>query len=367
MPNRCLTTAAAALCATLACSLAPSLAPAAPSVTPAPSATPPPSTAIPTPTTPPHPPAVWTCFACPAERVWVLQPPAAREVALQSPLAQFYDYAPATGRLLGASHFADRGAGPGNLAVSDLWTTGLDGATAALFTEDVIVKALWLPNGTDIVYVRARPETYELRLLTDDGTDLLLASDVAFTFSPSPDGQRVAFTRESRYGLDVSPGLFVVDIEAGGERRLADLDRAGAGALEDRPLWSPDQRYLFLANFGSPDAGMVLAPSDGDSALELSFAPELAGESWYERPITTALWYPHSLSLLGLTAVGEGHGMGGAGLLVRYNLDPSQGVVVSGAAVAEASDLLAWETPGERAWVLAGRSARPSLMSLELP
>jgi hypothetical protein len=48
----------------------------------------------------------------------------AQKIDLPFELGQYYDYAPATGRILYASHFADTGAGPGNIAVSDLvpWT-----------------------------------------------------------------------------------------------------------------------------------------------------------------------------------------------------------------------------------------------------
>src|SRR5690606_5400940 len=104
----------------------------------------------------------------------------------------------------------------------------------------------------------------------------LLAADVAFTFRVSPQGDQVAFTRESNYGLPGEPGLYVVDVTTAQETMIADADRAGAGSLGDRPEWSPNGQYVLLqtsATTGGP--GLVRAAVEGGNSVILGFDPAL--------------------------------------------------------------------------------------------
>lgn len=365
MHPRPLFAAMAVLLASAACTAAPIDPTLAPTTSPVPTA-PPEASEAPSPTEDPPSPTIWSCFGCPTDDVWVLDPDGPHLVALASPLGQFYDFSRVTGQFLGASHYADHGAGPGNVAVSDLMKVGPEGSSTVLVPDDVVVEALWMPSGADIVYVRALPDTYELRLLHDDGRDTLLASDVAFTFSPSPNGDLVAFTRESRYGLDEAPkGLFVIDTQGVEERLISSMDRAGSGGIDDLPAWSADQRYVFLTSLASETAGMVVASTDSSGDFELNFDGLLSEEEWYERPITAAIWYPEGSSLLGLTAVGDGHGMGSASILVRYELDLITGTIVAGEVLGQANAILSWERPGQSVWVLGGEDEGPRLLDLE--
>ena len=118
------------------------------------------------------------------------------------------DYAVATDRLL-AWTFGG-GAGPGNLAVGQLFIVNVATEEVEIVADNV-VSAGWAPNGLDFAYILATPETYELRWRTAAGEDKLLAVDVPHTLKVSPDGRFVAFTRESWYEVDgTPPGLYVV-------------------------------------------------------------------------------------------------------------------------------------------------------------
>lgn len=311
-------------------------------------------------------PDLWACFGCPGDRAWLLESSGARLINLPVPVGQFYDYSPATREFVYASHFADHGAGPGNVAVSDLWRASLDGGSTALVAEDVVVEARLMPDGKGVVYVRAQSDTYQLRLLRADGEDQLLASEVAFTFSPSPSGDRIAFTRESGYEVTgPGPGLYSVRVDGSDERLLSELDRAGAGGQDDLPVWSPDGRYIFLSNLGPNGEPMLLAAADGSADHYISFAPALSNANWFERTITHALWFPNNRSLLGLASLEEGPGMGGREAAVRYDLDVGQGEVVAGREIAPATSLLQWHRPGEAAWITSPESDGPVLLTIE--
>ena len=129
----------------------------------------------------------------------------------------------------------------------------------------------------------ATDSTYELRWRGPNGEDTLLASDVAFTFSISPNGDKVAFTRESNYDLPGQPGLYVVDVASGEEQMLSDVDRAGSGSIEDKPAWSPSGQHVLLPTYGTTGGpGLLRSALDGSDTVTLQFDPSLAEEEWYQ-------------------------------------------------------------------------------------
>ncbi|HXF64155.1 MAG TPA: serine hydrolase [Caldilineaceae bacterium] len=294
------------------------------------------------------------CPACEGHQVWVLQDGQANQVEVAAEIGLFFDYAPATDRILYGSRFPAEGAGPGHVAVSDLWVLEMDrGQTEPILPEREVVEALWAPDGQSFAYVRATEETYELRWRTLDGEDRLLAADVAFTFSVSPGGEQVAFTRESGYGVGSEPGLYVVEVASGEERRLSDTDREGNGSIDDRPVWSPDGDYLILPATG-PDGDwiLLLAAVDGSGDTPIEFDPALATEEWYNLTPYNLFW-PETTHLIGTVLYGPGMTTGDELQTVHYRLNDSLDTIVEGSVIAEGM-LVAVDRASGLAWVQAG-------------
>jgi len=295
---------------------------------------------------------VWLCDYCMGQQAWVFENGQASQVALPVELGIFYGYAPATDRILYASHFPSVGAGPAQISVSDLWQlTVATGQTEPIFSADEVVEADWAADGQAIVYVRATAETYELRWRTADGSDKLLASDVAFTFSAAPDGKLVAFTRESAYKVGGEPGLYVVDVNTGAEQKLSEVDRAGTGGIEDRPMWSSDSHHVALST-GSMVATptLIVAAVDGSATRELVFDPALSGEPWYNVVPTNPVWLDATHLLGTAMLVTESAPMGGQPHVILYSLDENLTTIVDGVSLAEGA-LAELDPANNLAWV----------------
>lgn len=307
-------------------------------------------------TTEPPQTAAPGCYYPGENKLWLLAPEEVRRLELPITVGLYFDCTTTTGRLLYASHFPNQGAGPGNISVTDLWLFDLATEEAtSIFAEDEIVEALWAPDGEQLAYIRATDESYELRWRTrataDEAEDRLLAEDVAFTFSVAPDGEQVAFTRESGYGLDVQPGLYVVDVATGTEERIADVDRAGQGGIDEKPVWSPTGETILLpVNVPAVGNRLLRAAVDGSGAVLLEFDPALADEQWYQFVPTNLIWATPT-QFLGTAFITTSHGpMGGDPHVVRYQLNDDLDTIVDGAIVAEGM-LLGWAVPGESVWV----------------
>ncbi|MCB9006325.1 MAG: hypothetical protein H6656_02930 [Ardenticatenaceae bacterium] len=281
------------------------------------------------------------------------------------------DYAVATDRLL-AWQFAG-GAGPGNLAVGQLFIVNVATKDVAIVVDNVVLAG-WAPNGLDFAYILATPETYELRWRTASGEDRLLAVDVPHSLRVSPDGRFVAFTRESHYEVDgTAPGLYVVDIETGIETQISPLDRAGYGGtgLYWKPHWTPDSSQVFL--FATSDDDRAETPHEEGYAWAAAdgsfhhFLPVSSFKNFFsEEPITNsdnvrcvgapALFAANQIVL----PVGECPPMGPANpetaKTAVFTLDPQTGSVALTAVlpIPNTAQLLTWDVPGESVLMLYG-------------
>jgi Tol biopolymer transport system component len=262
-----------------------------------------------------------------------------------------YDYSPATRRLL-HGRFTGRGAGPGNIAVTDLRVLDLNsGADRQLIAEENIAEAVWAPDGQNLAYVRATPTTYELRWLTALGEDRRLASDVAFTFSVSPSRDEVAFTRESRYNVEGQPGLYVVEVDSSQERLLSDTDRAGFGSISDRPIWSPDgTQILLLVSSQDVPTRILRAAADGASADFLTFTASLEPEISPSNLGNILLWHPDNRHLVGQIFPGM---LGGEPRRIYlFELSPALDQIIAAEIIYEGEgELIGWDQPGITLWI----------------
>jgi hypothetical protein len=321
------------------------------------------ATPEPTPTAAPLPPRLWKSYSSGGPTGWWLENGAATEVTLPVEPGQYYDYNSANGKMLYASHFSTAGAGPGNLAVSDLWMIDYpSGSPVALIPTDSVVEALWAPDGLGFVYIGATPTTYELRYRSLAGDERILASDVSPTWSVAPSGGTVAFTRETGYSLPGAPGLYLVPLDGSGpDVRISSADRHGSGSIDDSPIYSPDEATLALPNSATYPATLVITAADGSRDASLTFSPELTADPVLGSVPSRVLWYPDSQHLLGLSSYAEG--MGGPYAIVRYDLGEDRHTVVSAARVGTGFGLIDWNVPGQSAYALIDGN-QPSLISL---
>lgn len=338
--------------AVVACSsLSGQIAPTAPVDATVQVAPPTPSPLPPTPTPLPRTNTLYMCYGCSGDQIWELKDGQARQITLPIRLGSFFGYDSGSDRILYAGAFPTHGEGPTPVSVSDLSILNVTtGATTRLF-DDNIVEAHWTPDGQAIAYILATPKTYELHWRRLDGTDRLLASDVAFTWAVAPSSSAIAFTRESRYKLQVDPGLYVVSIDTGKEVKVADVDKAGFGGTADQPYWSPDSRQIAFPVFNGPDVSrLVLANADGSSSVDLKIDPALSSNSWATPGMAPILWHPDDIHWLVQSAASQGE-LGGPSPLVAYRLNQTAGLLTEGRFLGEIGALIDWDEPGRSVWV----------------
>ena len=307
----------------------------------------------------PHSKILWAVYLSSGDQVFELGETQAFTLDLPVSMGEYYGYNPQTDQILMALDFPDRGAGPAGVSVSDLSVLNLESGTVEVLLEDDVVKALWSPDGAAIAYILAGERTYELHWRTPDDVDRVLAYDVTFTWSIAPSGTAVAFTRESGYGLDIEPGLYVVDVESLEERLIADVDNSGTGSVTDRPYWSPNSRELIFSHWGGPDdPRLILAMADGSGAFDLGLDGALADEWWSTIALTDVIWDIDGSHLLTLSAVAS-RDLGGSNPLVYYRLDRDSLELTEGVLLDEVDTMIGWAVPGRSVWVLtSGRGVK---------
>lgn len=140
---------------------------------------------------------------------------------------------------------------------------------------------VWSPDGATLLFHSNREGADRLFLVAPDGTGLrrlTAASDTARAgvgeADPawSPDGRRVAFTRQAREG----------------ESRVRVADPAGGPVVEiasgpgnaSQPAWSPDGRHLVFVVTREGEADLWLARADGSAPTPLTRLP---GDEWLPR------------------------------------------------------------------------------------
>ncbi|HSB91059.1 MAG TPA: hypothetical protein VLD63_13660 [Anaerolineales bacterium] len=331
----------------------------------APTATAAPPTATPVPTVSPLPPRLWMSYTGGGSDAWWLSLPSASQVTLPFNIGQFYDFAPSTSRILYASHFASKGEGPANLAVSDLWMVDYpSGAPQAIVPTDTVVEALWSPDGQALGYILASPSGYELHWRTLAGEDRTLAADLAPTWSISPNGDLIAFTRETGYESVGPAGLYVVPVAGGPEVQLSSVDRHGAGSIDDRPDWSLDGTHVALSYSDPANGrlGLVIAAVDGSATSDVTFAVSVPEDIANGGMPPKVLWHPDNRHLVGLG--GNYYGMGGPQDVVLFELDPSLTTITNGTAFGTSGIVVDWAVPGVSVWVFNDTN---NVVALSLP
>ncbi len=315
-----------------------------------------PATAVPT--TPQEPAVtgqywIFPPFGSGGTIAWQIENGQINEISLPDFTKNTYDYSWNSGKILHPSSFPGHGAGPANLSVDDLWIYDIQTQQdQVIFPDQNIVEAVFAPNGEDFVYLIATADTYELHWRSASGEDRLLAVDVSPTFSVSPDGMLVAFTRETGYKVG-EPGVYIVSVDGGGEMKIGSADRGGAGSISDLPIWSPDgQSILLPIENPSYPARWVLLKTDGSAELPLRFGPEVPAE-YLRQGLSFSLWMPDSQRVIGSQVQGMIGPPFGQETAI-FDLDLVSGVVTGVESLSYGDSLvLGWEKSGESAWLLS--------------
>jgi hypothetical protein len=298
---------------------------------------------------------IWSCYSCFGNQVWNFENGQASRIELPVEINTFYGYSPATGKILYSSPLPALGTGPAQISVGDLWMLDVaSGQAEPIFSEQTIVEAELASDGEHLAYILATETTYELRWRGPDGADKVLATDVAFTFSISPNGDKVAFSRESAYGLPGQPGFYVVDVETAQEVLVSDVDRAGAGSIDDKPVWSPSGQHLLLPTYGTTGGpGLIRAAADGSGSVALGFDPALAGEEWYQAEPFNPMWISETQIIALASVAGANAQLGGDSQVMLYQLNESLDTIIDGEKLGEGI-VIGWDVPGTSLWVQTG-------------
>src|SRR5262245_1977414 len=161
----------------------------------------------------------------------------------------------------------------------DIYSANADGTRVVRLTHDRDARLpAWSPDGSRIAFTRQDGEGSQIYVMKADGSDpAALTSSSAFNARPtwSPDGSRIAFESVADRNADV----YVMNADGSGLTRLTS-DTAG----DYDPVWSPDGERIAFASDRSPSGIYVmradgsdvhLIETDGDVAnLNLAWAPD---------------------------------------------------------------------------------------------
>jgi Tol biopolymer transport system component len=144
----------------------------------------------------------------------------------------------------------------GNIAFSsdraqshfEIWTMAPNGAMPTRLTNNTVGDGhpAWSPDGRRIAFTRDN----DIYVMNADGSgESNLTNDPAFDRFPawSPDGTKIAF--ESQRSGDVDANIYTMNADGSNQVRLMN----NTGALDSDPAWSPDgTKIAFITGQASP-------------------------------------------------------------------------------------------------------------------
>jgi gamma-glutamyltranspeptidase len=126
---------------------------------------------------------------------------------------------------------------------TDLWLLATDGSERPLTREPGGEREpAWSPDGASIAYVALRLGRRELRVLRDSISSTLVADRQVRAPAWSPDGSRIVFSAGGR-----DAGLWIVRADGSYPQP--------ASSVEGVAAWSPDGRWLVIAEADAGDGG----------------------------------------------------------------------------------------------------------------
>ena len=178
----------------------------------------------------------------------------------------FWDYSAAYGKLAYASEFW-HGADGSNHSVSDLWVYDYTSGVITSLLPDNVARASWSPHHTStdrearaaVALFDENARRFDLIVVKESGESILVSEYASRFFSWSPDGNLLAFIRQSHPDLSSEDvGLYVVPVDGGETEKISDFSYRTGGWLGDRPVWASGQNALIVA-----DNPLLVVPLDG--------------------------------------------------------------------------------------------------------
>jgi eukaryotic-like serine/threonine-protein kinase len=151
------------------------------------------------------------------------------------------------------------------------------------------------PEGSYICFVRRRPlersgDLYQVPTL--GGTPRRMLTGISGSPAFSPDGQRVAFVRDT----NSDDSLLVAALDGSGEKALVSYKRP-EGIAPYRAVWSPDGKTLVFCHY-SPDWVLTTVAAEGGPAQRVAGAQQFSG-------IEDLAWLPETRHLLIAGVLGD--------------------------------------------------------------
>jgi Tol biopolymer transport system component len=187
--------------------------------------------------------------------------------------------------------------------------TGSDVQIATL-DEDVCPGVAFSPDGSYVYFARRnrlKPSGDLYQLPSLGGTPRRVLAGISSPPAFSPDGQRIAFERDSS-----SDNSLLTALLAGSNQRLLASYKPPEDINPDRVAWSPDGKTVAFVH-QSPEIVLTIIPAEGGPAQPVAGAP------WYF--INDLTWLPGSRYLL-VAGVPRG---GAVGRPQLYQVSPEGG------------------------------------------
>ncbi len=217
------------------------------------------------------------------------------------------DYSPAVspdGKLIAFSSARD--------GVHRIWLKQVDGGSEVALTEGPDDFPRFSADGGAVLYIRVTPDR-RLRSLwrvpVVGGESRRILEDVT-SADVSPDGAKLAFTRQVAESGIARGALFVADADGANARELT---RSDVGAMH--PRWSPDGKSIamVISRGGRVTQAVLIVDAASGEAKELSSPPK-AGE------ISSVVWTADGRSIIYLRAHSVEAVVGSTANVIRHDV-----------------------------------------------
>jgi Tol biopolymer transport system component/DNA-binding winged helix-turn-helix (wHTH) protein len=162
----------------------------------------------------------------------------------------------------------------------DIFSMDSDGSNVTRLTYTAAAEhaSVWSPDGTKIAFDSERDGNREIYIMNSDGSN-----QVRLTYNPttdagpvsfSPDGQRIAFSRnastEGRSTYDFN--IFVMNVDGGDVRQLTNDPEYDA-----EPVWSPDGARILFVSGRDANFEVYSIDIDGTNEVNITKSPTKEG------------------------------------------------------------------------------------------
>ena len=227
-----------------------------------------------------------------------------------------HDFAPAVspdGKLIAFASNRD--------GVQKIWLKQVSGGSEVALTSGPDDFPRFSPDSSAVIYVRADREqrTASLWRVPVVGGEARRILDHVFTAEYSPDGTKLAFTRNLVQGSTARSTLYVANADGSAPRELLRLDNVGAS----HPRWSPDQKSIAIvdARGGRVTQTVTIVDAETGAAKVLTVPPK-AGE------ISSVVWSRDGRSVIYVRAESVEAVVGSTAKIVRHDIARDEASVI---------------------------------------